>query len=391
MGVYAPYMFGKTSVLRVYNTGHHTATVRAVFSYRGGITFTQETLLPRAVGEIRPPAGVLTGTRLSAVLTGTQPIAVVVNDFGLEGEQATSYAAMPASAGRRRLALPDILSQNANWNSRVVVQNVGQQATPVTVVYTRTHGDVAGRWQDGVASLMPGATHVFTASDKLPEAVEGIAMLYAQEPVVAIVHNSAGQPSYIYSALLVPEIAGTPSLYFPMLAYEFQDWNNSEVQFMNARPVTASFDLEVDGESYTQTVSPWGAQSDRQNDDGREIGWVGSARIEGASALYSLVWMRGDLIKDPFAAYSAVSLGAKRIYLPFADQGDNFTVQVAVQNLTGTSAHITVTYHLTNGAEIPASGAASLGSYGMALYTPLASELAGGALVEADQIGRAHV
>ena len=209
--VYAPWLLGGTSVLRVYNTGGGPTTVRATFAYDGGVTTTEISLAAGAMGDIEP-RGVLTGTQLAAILTGTQPIVVVVNDFGLDGRRAVSYAAMPASQGQTYLALPYILSDNTGWDSTPAVQNVGVTTTSVTIIYTRTDKPATRNWTDTVKSLAPDQVYTFNPRDVgLPDLFAGIATIRAEQPLVAIVNNSDAfsNDAYVYSVSLPPTGGGS--------------------------------------------------------------------------------------------------------------------------------------------------------------------------------------
>jgi hypothetical protein len=391
--LYAPWLLGGTSVLRVHNTGGVTATVRATFSYEGGVTTTEKLIEAGVVGEIEP-SGILTGTQLSAILTGTQPIVAVVNDFGLDGTRATSYAAMPASLGRTYLALPRILSNNTGWTSTLPVQNVGVTTTSVTIVYTSTNKLETVTDTDSVHNLAPGQVYGFNPRDaNLPDLFEGIATVRAAQPLVAVVYDRdlTSQDVYIFSVSLPPATdGGSRSLYFPMLANVFEDWRNSVIQLMNAGPETVSFTLEIDGSPLAETaVDPWGATDLAQNASGSQspAGKAVAGRIANEPALHSLVWLVADIgtfAGDHLAAYSAPSVGAKIWYLPYTDRGVEFTTWVAVQNLSELSpVQITLTYHSLTGTATTIPGT-TIEPLKTRLY---AAELGfvGGAVVQANQ------
>jgi len=396
--VYAPWLLAGTSVLRVYNT--HEAldtTVRATFtSHDGSLTITK-VVQAGAVGEIQT-TGITTGTQLSAILTATQPIAAVVNDFGPTGRQAASYASMPASLGQTFLALPDIYSNSGGgWNSQVVVQNVGQSTTQVTVVYTQTGAIANVSVSDSVPALGVGETHTFYPSVAgMPDGAVGIATIRTQEPVIAMVRNAANDlgvfyPRQVYVYRVPMPGAGSGSSqahFFPILINDFQNWENSEIQFMNAASEIADFDLEIVGESpVRKSIPPWSVDSVIQSDGG-DAEWIGSGRVQDAASIHSLVWLRGNFTGDALASYSVPRVGTKASYLPYTDQGDRFATFVAIQNLSDFTAHITLTYHtMTGTVSLPFIDAiAPEGA--MALYTGgggFPSSLVGGAVVEADQ------
>lgn len=384
--IYAPWLLGGRSVLRVHNTGGDTAIVRVTFTYDGGVTTTASSLAANAVGEITL-RGMLTGTELSAVITGTYPIVAVVNNFSDDRMRATSYAAMPASQGRSYIALPYLPANNVGWSSKPAVQNVGAMNTAVTIVYTQTYPFTVTTWSESVQDLAPGQAHVFDPDAYLPDFFEGIAIIKSEtgQPLVAVVNNSsASYNAYIYSASLLPAASGSRSLYFPMLVNAFEDWQNSEIRLLNAGPAEVSFNLEIDQETWIKLIDSWRGVSFLQNVSGSQSppGEAVAGRVEDVQSLYGLVWLRGNFQGDWLAAYSPPSVGAKTWYLPYSDQGDDFATYVAVQNLSDVTAHITRTYYNVSGTL--SSTAGDIAPSGMELY-PASSGFVGGVVVEADQ------
>lgn len=399
--LYAPWLLGSTTVLRVHNSHADTAvTVRAAFFYTTGVEAGKRAQVVQAgaVGEISA-SGFMTGTQLSAILTATQPIVAVVNDFGNIGKQATSYAAMPAALGRTRLALPDILSRRGNgWDSRIVVQNVGPVPTDITIVYTRTNAIEGTNWSATAVSVPPGGAHLFDpgAVEGLPEDFEGVATVSAQQSVIAVVRNAATDqlPAYIYRVPLpVAADTGSRSLFFPVLVNTFEDWQNSEIQIMNTGPQT-TFDIRVGNSLATKSIGSWSARNYPQipipNEDSilSPVGQPVNGSVEDAQTLHGLVWLTraGAAAGDPIAAYSSLSRGSKIWYLPYTDQNDGFVTYIAVQNPNDIAVNITLSLHTVTGAvgthdtNIAAQG---LGLYGGGAGLPL--DFIGGVVIEADR------
>jgi hypothetical protein len=392
--LYAPWLLGRTSALRVHNAGGSAATVRATFTHSGGATTSVKVLPAGAVGEIRP-SGVQTGTQLSAILTATQPIVAVVNDFGLVWGQAASYAAMPGSLGQTYLALPDIRYGSAGgWYSTPVIQNVGDMSTSVTIVYTRTTEPPATTYwiDDSLHDLAPGEVHVFDPGRAgVPDDFTGIATIQAGQPLIAVVHNATTEVGelyptrvYVYRVPLPLAGSGSGSLYAPLLVKAFESWSLSWIQLMNASSSTADFTLEIGAVSSSESIPPWRASSFDPEDQSQAQDWVGAGRVTDGQSLHGLVWLRGGFAGDFLAAYSTFSVGARTWYLPYVDQGNDFTTYVAVQNLSDvSSAQITLTYHDLSGALSPVSGG-SIERSGMRLYSAVPG-FVGGVVVEADK------
>ncbi len=396
LSLHVPWFLNGTSNVRVYNAGEMTTTVYARFTYPAGVTITRNTLAPGGLTEIQP-GGIDEGLELSAVLTSTQPIVAVVNDFGPENNRATSYAAMPASLGRTYLALPDILANNAGWDSQIVVQNVGVTTASVSVFYTQTNPYTTTVWSENISGLSQGATYAFTPEDasngqgiEFPDVFEGIAIVESDQPLVAIVRNSssANFNAHIYRVPLPQAVGEEKPLYFPMLANDFQDWTNSEIQVMSTGAGRTDFVVRVEDIQADRSVDAWHAKSfpqDRSADEGIQSpkGLAVNGRIEQARGLQSLVWLRGSLQGDSFASYSTPSVGARALYLPYTDQGEDFTTLVFVQNTTDQNATLSLTYHSMTGVTETVSGEV-LGPFDMQYYA-VADDFNGGVVIQADQ------
>jgi hypothetical protein len=386
--VYVPWLVGGTSLLRVHNTGDSAATVQAIFSYGDGETAVQEIPLQAgAVSDVMPPSQVFTGTEMSAILTGTQPIVAVVNDFGTDRKRATSYAAIPDGVGQTYLALPHIVFDNRGWDSKPVVQNVG--VTPASVAITYTSLGNLQSWHDSQV-LAPKQVYVFDPLDAgvLP-LFEGIATVGSEQPLIAIVNSSESLSpygTYIYRVPFVPaEGGGNRPLYFPALVNDFQNWAESLIWFVNAGPITTTFDLEIDGALALtdKSIEPWETEGYYSQDD-RPSDWSGSGLVADAQSIYGLTWLLGNFSGDSYAAYSALSRGAKTWYLPYADEGALFTTYVSVQNLGGGTAHITRTYHTVDGA-LPLITGETIPPSGVAHYSAPYDAFVGGVVIQADQ------
>jgi hypothetical protein len=390
--LYAPWFLGGTSALRVYNAGAGLANVRATFTTQGDVRSVEIPLAQGAVGEIAL-RGMLTGTVFSAIVTSTQPIVAVVNDFGPAGKQASSYAAMPASLGQTHLALPNVIYQSTNgWDSKPVVHNVSATTTSVTIAYSLTiEPPTTTHWVDNsIQDLGPDEARIIDPGQAgLPENFTGIATIRTEQPVVAAVYNAATEIGelyprevFVYRVPLPAGESGGRSLYFPLLFRSFENWKNAWIQLMNARSTASNFELRVDEVPSSESLDVWWA--DFWGQEAQAADWYGAGRVADAQSLYSLIWLRGDFQGDSYAVYSAPSVGAKTWYLPYTDRLLNLTTYVAVQNFNaGSSAQITLTYHNMTGTltSVPMGNVAP---FDTALYAS-DSGFIGGVVVEASE------
>lgn len=390
--IYAPWLLGRTSVVRVYNAGAQEAQVQATFSYSQGLEIVHHASLPAgAVGDIRAPMSVLTGTEMSLILTGTQPLVAVVNDFGVDEDRMGSYSAIPAAGlGQTHMVLPFISSRPHAWDGRPVVQNVGVTNTNVTIVYTDSTG--ISVWEDSVQDLAPGQAHIFDPLNVIdPDGIVGIATLESDQPVVAVVSNGpSSRDVYVYNLSLPPAVEGANrSFYYPMLLNEYMNsWTRSEVHFLNTGAVTATVDLEIDGQPVltAEPVKSWKTKTISQAIFKPDVpGWnVGAGLVEDAQSLHSIAWLLGVFQSDPIAAYSASSRGATTWYFPYADASLDLSTYIAVQNLNdSTSITIRCIFHGESGSLLPVAFV-EISPSGMGLC-PIAPGLVHGIVVEADQ------
>ncbi len=358
--LYAPWLLGSTSYLRVYNAGSSPATVRATWTYGAGVT-VETVIPPGAVGDIETTM-VPTATRFAAVVTATQPVVAVVNDLGPGGIYATSYAAMPAELGRTALVLPSVQYFGNETVSEIAVQNVGSLTTSVTIVYTQTGTSTPIHRTDSLAALGPGEVHIFRTDEAgLDSSSENMATIHSDQPVVAVVNTATylavgatfPERAYIYRAAFPGAgLERRTPLYFPFLARAFASWKESMIRLVNASSAGVTFSLQVGGDVFSGSIGAWAAQLYRQSVEAPSppqqavSGYVGDV-----TALEGLVWLngQGSFINDFLAAYSAPGVGANVSFLPYADQSATFVTYVAVQNLSDETAAITMTQHTVTG------------------------------------------
>jgi hypothetical protein len=393
--VYAPWVLGGTSVLRVLNTGNAATQVQISYGAAGEGTSIQ--LPAGAAGEVRA-TGVPTGTRAAAILSADQALAVEVHDFGVDRTRAVSYVGLPAALGKSFLVLPDVLRRASGWESQIVIQNVGTVSTSLTVVFSRTDEPAFRNWVDtSMQDLEPEESYEIDLSQVgLPEGFEGIATVTSEQPVIAVVHNGTPRHAYAYQFPMPGEGQGSGrSLYFPMLVNTFEDWQISQIQVVNAAPQPRSFNIQVGDDNSQQSIDPWWAQSYPQGPvpDPLAIpilspsGEIVGGTVQDAQSLYSLVWLNGigGFIGDSFASYSSPGTGGLTWYLPYADQEVVLATYVAIQNVSGQTANLTITRHTFSGTLTTSPG--QIGPSEVAVLSKgegLPSSFVGGLTVEAD-------
>ncbi|MCP4541479.1 MAG: hypothetical protein GY832_30480, partial [Chloroflexi bacterium] len=171
-------------------------------------------------------------------------------------------------------------------------------------------------WHDS-QELAPKQVYAFDPLNAgVPPLFEGIATVGSEQPLIAIVNSNESLPpfgTYIYR-VPVPsaEGGGNRHLYFPALVNDFQSWRESVIRFVNTGPITVTFDLEIKGVAVLtdESIAPWKTGGYYSSGD-QPSDWSESGLVPDAQSIHSLTWLLGNFTGDFYAAYSALSRGAK--------------------------------------------------------------------------------
>lgn len=193
---------GWTTPISVQNRGSAPAVVTATFLDEGGSPVGTHTLSlttdgsdvidPRAVVALRD------GYVGSAVLESAQPIAASVREMREESD-ALGYTA--AATGGDRAYAPLLFKRYNGWDTGLQVQNLADDAVPVTVAYQQTNA-AGGPWREQ-AVVPPRAAVTFyqPANEELPADFVGSAVVEAPAgarivSVINQVHDGGNGMSY---------------------------------------------------------------------------------------------------------------------------------------------------------------------------------------------------
>ncbi len=277
--VYAPYLrknyYGRDSYIAIQNTGDQPATVTVTYYDRvtgDEIAAAQEThQIPAYTTKISyqdananlPAGGGSASFHGSAVIEGTQPLAVVVNNANAgtspQSSGFESYNGM--TTGATKLYMPKLTVNYYDYQSSFTVQNTGNVATPVNVTYTfggttYTHSN---------PSLAPGAAWpvylASTAQSNLPAGLSGAgsAVVTADQPLVGMVTevHEQGDKGFAVISSAVPDGTGTSVVLFPKFARTYFDYNGGiQIQNIGTQATTVTAVFSQAGRPDVTVVSP---------------------------------------------------------------------------------------------------------------------------------------
>lgn len=182
---YAPALYnnyyGWNASVSVQNMADTVATGIVQFSDGTEIEFTLEPSAAKAI--YLPTAGVATGL-LSAVVESDEDVAVSVNISNNSNRAATYNGVSEATT---KVYVPNIMKRYYKYSSSITCQNIGSEATTMTVKYAAapSASETSGSIQPGKSweVYMPSKTAV-------PNGYNAGATIEAGQPIVCIVNSN---------------------------------------------------------------------------------------------------------------------------------------------------------------------------------------------------------
>ncbi len=147
----------------------------------------------------------------SAIVTGNQPLAVVVNQTGTGSlRQLLAYSGF--ASGSNNVILPLVQQANAGFNTGISVQNSG--TTPATVTVTYGPNLVAGGspLANDTATLEPGRSTVFLKSGAARYVGSATVTTGAGQEVVVVVNQFSSRSGTAYEGINNASATGRVSL-----------------------------------------------------------------------------------------------------------------------------------------------------------------------------------
>jgi uncharacterized repeat protein (TIGR01451 family) len=350
----------------VQNTSTEVTTV--TLCYRdtdGGVTKTINDILPAAGSRVYTPTGVFSG---SLVITGTQSLAVSVNESPLDsswaGDGLMSYRGIGSNAGSMdsEIALVPIWRGVSGWNSFFAVKNLDDTAATVTLQFYETGGTPVHSEDD---TLPAQSAHWYDVKDipELGDGFNGFVRVQSDKPVAGVVHavNAQTQETVAHNnRALMPNMDISYGGYLPLVVRN----NTSVISLYNLSNSSANVALSLysrDGsEEYNYTVMSLGTaamQAISLDDEAWSPpvpdGFSGSVVIfsdQSVGALVNTDWPFGD--GATMTGYSGVMQPTSSAYVPFVRWTDDVVTRISVQNAGASAADVTVTYYAEDGSEV---------------------------------------
>lgn len=183
----------------------------------------------------------------SAKITGTGPIAPIVNIYGLAAAANQLYSYNPFAAGSTTAYAPVIMNGYYGYNTALVIQNIGASSAAVTVAYT--NGTTANY------NIAAGAAQsIYTPAAGIPagNTLYGATITSTNaQPIVVLVNESNG---YNRAASYTGFPSGSTEVRAPIVEKRYYGYNSS-VTCQNVGGAATTMTISYAGVAGT-TTSP---------------------------------------------------------------------------------------------------------------------------------------
>jgi hypothetical protein len=273
--VFAPYLrrnrYDYDSYMAIQNTSGTAATVNITYKELEGSTVPgspQVLSIPAYATHIvyLNEVGILSdGFRGTAVITGTQPLAVIINAYDRRGTTGTTSGFESYNGfhvGSQQLFLPKLdVNYSGGYQSGINIQNIGNSPATMQITY-----DIQGNtYQKMSPVIQPGsAWQIYLAAESqsgIPAGTvgSGSAVVTSDQFIVATSSNANTNlgHDFIYNA--IPEGASTGTLLFPKFEKRYTadlSWNGG-IQVQNLANTATRFLVTYSGSTLGSDLSFW--------------------------------------------------------------------------------------------------------------------------------------
>jgi hypothetical protein len=361
----------------------HTATVRTMdpegtaqlanLGTRdfGSLTYSELATLPYSTSAINGNADgsnqLVNGDVFAVRTNGGNLAKVLIVSYGYDLQiqwatfrPAAAIAALPAMAN----------AAYGGYTTVTYIQNTGIAPATVIILYFDTSGDLVGRGDVKVG--LPRNANWTVRQDNgngLPAHSAGSALIYSDQPFSAFVNEFApGNTSDAtsYTAIQVPDGGGS-TLFAPAIASNAYGGYTTGIGLTNVSKavmdITITYRNPNGSIQETQTLSGvlpgayrgvYSGNSGQPTDANLPANFSGTATITAsAGSLAAIVNEVGP--RGQFSSYDAVPMGATSLDAPVAlnNAYGGFFTGMAVQNTSGATGIVTVTFYDSSGTPTP--------------------------------------
>ena len=327
--MYAPFLrknyYNRNSYIAIQNTSTETATIAVNYTDHNGVALPsarQTAQVPPYTTKIfyqNDNASLPAAFHGSAVITGTAPLAVIVNDANsgtsLSESGFESYNGF--AAGATKVYLPKLTVNYYNYQSGVQIQNTG--TAPATMTITYNYGGITATKTSPL--IQPGRAWAAYLANKpasgLPEAMNGSgsAVVTSLQPMVAVV--SERNESFGFEAITsgVTEDDSTSIVLFPKFDSQYYDYDGGiQIQNLGTTSTTLTATFSMQGRPDVQKTSPLIApgSSDRWHGPnvGLGSGFVGAVVVTSSNSqkIAGVYTSRNTVLRgDTYSAYNGIA------------------------------------------------------------------------------------
>lgn len=314
-GVYDNYYNYYTS-FRIMNAGSGNNTVTVKY-YDGATEVTSEqetfTLNPNGSRTITHEGrGFVNNKIYSAVITGTGPLAAIVQIYGLGPVNDQLYAYTAFSGGSTKVYVPLSMSNYYGYDTAISVQNVGNSPTTVTITYSN------GTTQ--TVNLAVGQSHTWLDFNLLPSSNTAYSAVVtsSSQPIIVTVNESRrnSKLATTYEGFT----SGATNLVAPIVMKDYYGYQSS-ITCQNIGNGPANISVGYKGEASSTPVNVPLAQKVaglpanqstvilQQLESSLPSGFIGSAQIQSNQNIICVVNQSNQLVgltQDQLYAYNAL-------------------------------------------------------------------------------------
>jgi hypothetical protein len=291
--VFAPIVMAKlgpwNTRMAIQNAGSAPANVTIQFVSGGTVVATQtiSSLPPGASALVdQYDNGALNNFNGSAIITGTQPLAVTVDEYRTSGGLLVSYTALPLSKASTTLYMPGYINAYGPWTTDFTIVNTASAAASVQIQFTNNQTLNCTVPANGSLYLNPAA-NVYGGCTGGPLASNfyGAATVTSNQPIV-IAYNIAntlgpGDRAIGYTAVN-PADTGT-KMAVPLIENKYSggQWTTTfSVQVIGGGTALLTLTYQGNTGTHTWTGSVTDAYTFNQLSDGHvPAGFLGSVTI----------------------------------------------------------------------------------------------------------------
>lgn len=339
----------------------------------------------------------------SGTITSDQPIVTIGRPHIGSPAQVSAYAGFGSGSNTAYLPMLFKRAFDASYNSAFYIQNASANTATFAITYYNLDGSMACAVND---SLGRGASEGYwvPAETCLPNGWVGGAVITSDNPITVVGRPHVGSEVMSYNALQ----SGSTTAHLPMLfRAAFGGTYNGAIYIQNTSNAAATFTMSFYNEAGAltcvmtgQTIAARGIRNYwMPTQTCVPANWSGGATITSDQNVVALARIH---VGAQISTYAGFNEAGSQAYVPMVFRRafvENYASALYIQNVTGNSATVTISYRQNDGTETCSETLTLAARAAGRLWTPtqacIPNGWAGGALITSTQnvvvVGRSHL